>query len=390
MVYPIGNGRILAGCLCYSAAVHNEQANGPVLIKSAHLAGRFFVAQKIQVFYNIQVMKTPKKILAIESSCDETAAAVIVNGRTKSNIIASQAQLHQRFGGVVPEVAAREHVKVIIPTIELALADAKAKLEDIDAIAVTQGPGLMTSLMVGIDTAKTLALALNKPLYPVNHMEAHIYANFVESKIAFPALALIVSGGHTMLVLMKEHGSYKIVGETVDDAAGEAFDKTAKLLDLGYPGGPMISKLAKFGDPKKFDFPRPMIKSGNLDFSFSGLKTAVLYESRKHNLTEEIKAHFAASVQQAIIDILIAKTEQAIGKFKPKTIMLGGGVAANEMLRYEFEKLSKKHRLKCSIPKFEYCTDNAGMIGLAAYYRIKHKKARTDAAIAALPQMQLK
>lgn len=341
------------------------------------------------------------KILAIETSCDETAAAVIFDGKVKSNIIASQADLHRKYGGVVPEVAAREHITAIIPTINLALKTARVELRDIDLIAVTRGPGLATSLMVGVDTAKALGEALNIPVLPVNHLEAHIYANFVrenpESKSQipkFPAIALIVSGGHTMLVHMKGHGQYRIIGETVDDAAGEAFDKTAKLLGLPYPGGPHLSRLAESGNGRAFDLPRPMIKSDNFEFSFSGLKTAVLYKvhelglvsasgeaawrsgpkkglPRRLSASSQMHRNLAASVQQAIVDVLMAKLEKAIIRFKPKTIMLGGGVAANKLLRQRFKSLGSRHKLRVSIPKFEYCTDNAGMIGLAAYYKTK-------------------
>lgn len=341
------------------------------------------------------------KILAIETSCDETAAAVIKDGRILSNIIASQAKTHEKFGGVVPEVAAREHVTTIIPTIDLALREAKIKLNQIDYIAVTRGPGLPTSLMVGVDTAKALGMALNIPVVPINHMEAHIYASFIDQKISFPAIALIVSGGHTMLVEMSTQGGsafggqkphkFRILGETVDDAAGEAFDKTAKMLGLPYPGGPQLSKLAENGNPKAFEFPRPMINSGNFEFSFSGLKTSVLYTisnavrdpSHKRFLANrskwlnQNKTDLAASVQKAIVDVLIAKLEKSIVRYKPKTIMLGGGVAANKLLREKFSKLAQKYKIKGLIPKPEYCTDNAGMIGLAAYYRLKSKKALT-------------
>jgi N6-L-threonylcarbamoyladenine synthase len=334
-------------------------------------------------------MKKTLSILAIETSCDETAAAIIKNGKIMSSVIASQAKQHMKYGGVVPEVAARKHIPAILPAIQAALLNAKQKLDDTDVIAVTQGPGLMTSLLTGIDTAKALATAANKPLLPVNHMEAHIYANFVESKIQFPALILIVSGGHTMLVLMKDHAEYEVLGETLDDAAGEAFDKSARLMGFAYPGGPKISHLAKSGDPKKFNFPRPMLNRPSLDFSFSGLKTAVLYEYSKHKTSSKLKADMAASLQVAIIDSLIGKTEQAVKKYIPKTLMLGGGVAANEMLRKEFEKLAKKYQLKYSIPKFEYCTDNAAMIGLAAHYRIQNKKARFSMRFDAQPNLSL-
>jgi N6-L-threonylcarbamoyladenine synthase len=336
-------------------------------------------------------MKKSLTILAIETSCDETAAAVIKDGKVLASVIASQADLHSKYGGVVPEVAAREHVPTILPTIDLALKEGKKKLKDIDVVAVTKGPGLATSLHVGIDAAKTLALVLGKPLLPVNHMEAHIYANFVEPETDFPALVMIVSGGHTMLVLMKKHGEYKIVGETLDDAAGEAFDKTAKLIGLGYPGGPMISKFAIDGNPNAFNFPRPMIKSNNLDFSFSGLKTAVLYEVQRHTkIDKKLKHDVAASVQTAIIETLIVKLEQAAKKYKVKTLMLGGGVAANKMLREEFLKLSNKLNLNYSIPPMAYCTDNAAMIGLAAYYRIKNKKSYYSQDFGAEPNLKLK
>jgi len=340
-------------------------------------------------------------ILAIETSCDETAAAVIRNGRIVSNVVASQAALHSRYGGVVPEVAAREHLPTMIPVIELALKNAKLGLNSIDTVAVTKGPGLATSLSVGIDTAKALGTALGIPVLPVNHMEAHIYANFIDPKAAaqtakiFPALVLVVSGGHTVLVLMRGHGQYQIVGETVDDAAGEAFDKSAKLLGLGYPGGPQISRLAELGDPEAFNFPRPMIKSQNLNFSYSGLKTAVMYavedwKIMNGKISAQVKRDLAASVQRAILDTLVAKTEMAIAKYRPKTIMLGGGVAANRLLRQEFSALAKKRQLKVGIPLPEHCTDNAAMIGLAAHYRIKHKRAKFQNNFRAEPNLSLK
>jgi N6-L-threonylcarbamoyladenine synthase len=348
--------------------------------------------------YNIFMAK-PITILAIETSCDETAAAVLVNDKIKSNIIASQAKLHSQFGGVVPEVSARKHVPAIIPTINLAFKKAKVKLTDIDYIAVTQGPGLATSLMTGINTAQALSLPLNKPLIPINHLEAHIYANFIrknskfkiQNSKFFPALILIVSGGHTMLVLMTKPGKLKVVGETVDDAAGEAFDKTARMLGFTYPGGPAISKLAKKGNPQAFDFPRPMIHKKNLDFSFSGLKTAVLYKLKDLSpITYNLKSDLAACIEQAIVDVLIAKTKKAILEYEPKSIMLGGGVAANEKLRDSFKLLAKSYKLKCSIPNLEFCTDNAGMIGLAAYYRIKNKRMKSTKNFSAKPNLVLK
>jgi N6-L-threonylcarbamoyladenine synthase len=335
-------------------------------------------------------MKT-STILAIETSCDETAAAVIKDGKIISSIIASQAELHSQYGGVVPEVAAREHVPTIIPTIDMALKKSRTKLTDLDVIAVTHGPGLATSLHTGIDAAKSLSLALNIPLLPVNHMEAHIYANFIDSEVSLPALILVVSGGHTMLVFMKKHGQYKILGNTLDDAAGEAFDKTAKIMGLGYPGGPLISKLAQEGNPQAYKFPRPMIKSGNLNFSFSGLKTAVLYEAQKHlPLSKQVKNDLAASLQAAIVETLIAKTQAAAEQYKPRTLMLGGGVAANKQLREHFIVLADQLNLNYSIPPMVYCTDNAAMIGLAAHYRIKNKKARFTNNFSAEPNLPLK
>ena len=330
-------------------------------------------------------------ILAIETSCDETAAAVIANGRILSNVIASQADLHAKYGGVVPEVAAREHLTAIIPTIDLALTQAKIKLAGIDYIDVTQGPGLATSLMVGVDTAKALGAALNKPVLPINHLEAHIYANFVAKIPKLPALALIVSGGHTLLVQMRGHGRYRILGETLDDAAGEAFDKTAKMLGLPYPGGPHLSKLAETGNPAAFAFPRPLINSNNFEFSFSGLKTAVLYKLQKlPPPPSSLLPDLAASVQQAIVDVLISKLEKAVIRYRPKTIMLGGGVAANKPLRERFKKLATNYHLPSSIPEFQYCTDNAAMIGLAAWYRLKNKRAKIPKTFSVEPNLELK
>jgi N6-L-threonylcarbamoyladenine synthase len=349
------------------------------------------------------------KILAIETSCDETAVAVIIDGKVKSSIIASQAfKLHAQYGGIVPEVAAREHVTVIIPTIELALKQAKINQADLDYIAVTQGPGLATSLMVGVDTAKALGAALNIPVLPVNHLEGHIYANFnnspqpplyqrgggrtlVRPGALFPAIILTVSGGHTMLTEMKAHNKYRLLGETVDDAAGEAFDKTARMLGLGYPGGFELSKLATQGNPIAYNFPRPMLNSPNFNFSFSGLKTAVLYKIQElKKINPKQKADLSASVQKAIVDVLIAKLEKAIVRYKPKTVMLGGGVAANELLRKRFLILAKSYKLKASIPPFEYCTDNAAMIGLAAHYRIQNNKAKFPKIFSANPNLPLK
>jgi N6-L-threonylcarbamoyladenine synthase len=359
-------------------------------------------------------LKNPKNILAIESSCDETAAAVLVNGKIVSNIISSQIKIHAKYGGIIPEVAARSHVTAIIPIIDSALKTAKISLDKIDCIAVTQGPGLLPALLVGIDTAKALSLALKIPLLPINHMEAHIYANFIrvgqKSKVKsekitnskhtlnfklqaprFPALILIVSGGHTMIVKMSGHGSYKILGETIDDAAGEAFDKTAKMMGLPYPGGPHLSKLAQQGHGDTFDFPRPLLHSKDLNFSFSGLKTSVLYTILKlPKINHRTLTDLAASTEQAIVDVLIAKMDKAITQEKPRTIMLGGGVAANKPLRKRFQILATKFQIPALIPPLEYCTDNAGMIGLAAFWRLKSHKAKFSTSFDAKPNMDLK
>lgn len=335
-------------------------------------------------------MSRKTTILALETSCDETAAAVVIGGKVKCNVIASQAKKHEEYGGVVPEVAAREHANVIIPTINLALKKAKITLKDLDYIAVTQGPGLATSLMVGIDTAKALGAALNIPVLPINHMEGHIYGNFSDKVPAFPSLCLTVSGGHTMLVQIKNHGSYRIIGETLDDAAGEAFDKTAKMMGLPYPGGPALSRLAEQGNPEAYNFPRPMLKHDNFEFSFSGLKTSVLYTIQKiKKLDEKTKTDLCASTQAAILDVLEAKLEKAIIRFKPKSVLLAGGVAANKPLRERFNKLAKKYKLKGFIPPFEYCTDNAAMIGLAAHYRIKAKKTKFPKVFRANPNLPI-
>ena len=280
------------------------------------------------------------KILGIESSCDETAAALVdyTGGRFSvlSNVVASQIEIHKKTKGVVPEVAARCHVEAIIPVIKEAMQNETKP----DAIAITKGPGLVTSLRIGVDTARTLSFFWGVPMIGVNHLEGHIYASVLQNTaIEFPALCLVVSGGHTELVLMKKHLDYKIIGETRDDAAGEAFDKVAKILDLGYPGGPEISKLAKEGNPKAIDFPRPMIDSKDFDFSFSGLKTAVLYYVK--NLkpkTYNLKPDICASFEQAVVDVLVAKTICAAKKYKVKTVILGGGVSANNVCAMNYQK----------------------------------------------------
>jgi N6-L-threonylcarbamoyladenine synthase len=363
-------------------------------------------------------------ILAIETSCDETAVAIVEfkekKVRVLSNIISSQVKVHSKYGGVVPSLASRMHLKNIVPVLSRALRFAKISKSKINCIAVTNGPGLIPALMVGVSAAKTLSYALNKPLIGVHHVEGHIYANWlmelkahkvhkVESydlwEPEFPILCLIVSGGHTQLILMKKDLNYKVIGETLDDAAGEAFDKVAKLLNLGYPGGPLIEKIAKKGDKNKYKFTRPMINSDDYNFSFSGLKTAVLYEARKfypvlaedsggfshrggewlkqlnrplkrRRITNNFKQDMAASFQQVVIDVLISKTIKAVKEYKVKNILLGGGVAANKELQRQFRKsLNEKiPNSKFQIPNSNLSTDNALMIAVAAYYRIVNNK----------------
>jgi len=319
-------------------------------------------------------------ILGIETSCDETAASVVDGRGNKvkilSNVVSSQIEIHKKYGGVVPEVAAREHVLNILPVINEALKDVKK----IDAIAVTVGPGLVTSLLVGVETAKTLAYALGKPVVGLNHIEGHIYANFINNQPKFPSLILTVSGGHTMLILMTKHGKYKVLGETLDDAAGEAFDKAAQLLGLGYPGGPAVAaRAAKFKMASKKSIttlPRPMINSGDFNFSFSGLKTALLYAIQRDKNWRKKIPEYAFEFEQAVAEVLVHKTIKAALKYNCQNIMLSGGVAANVVLRHQLEKAVKDKLVKAKliIPEFKYCTDNAAMIATAGYFRARAKK----------------
>lgn len=323
------------------------------------------------------------RILGIETSCDETAVAV-VEGRGERlrilrNLVASQVAIHAKYGGVVPEVAARSHVEAIVPLLQKAVGRGR----QFDAIAVTSGPGLMTSLSVGVETAKALSYLWEVPLVRVNHLEGHIYSNWPQpvgeipkfkAQIPnFPAMCLIVSGGHTELVLMKRHGSHKVIGATRDDAAGEAFDKVAKLLKLGYPGGPAISKLAQKGNPSAIPFPRPMIDSADFEFSFAGLKTAVLYMVQKEKL---IVADVCASFEQAVVDVLVSKTVRAAKKYKVKTVLLGGGVAANKKLRATLRTALAEELPAVGYrePAFVYTGDNAAMIAAAGYFLARAKK----------------
>ncbi len=309
------------------------------------------------------------RILGIETSCDETAAAIVESPSTSSgskiitNVVASSIALHQKTGGIIPEVAAREQIKSIIPMVEEAIKEG----QEIEAIAVTVGPGLIGSLLVGVETAKTLAYVWQKPIIPVNHLQAHLYANWFNNQPPqFPALGLVVSGGHTELVLMKSHKEMKWLGGTRDDAAGECFDKTARHLGLGYPGGPEIAKLAKKGNPQAYDLPRPMINQKNLDFSFAGLKTAVINLTKKENKIKRID--LAASIQAAIIDVLVKKALQAAEKHQVKSVLLAGGVAANQYLRKEMKKSLSTLHSKLYIPEPNLCTDNATYIAGCAYF----------------------
>lgn len=310
--------------------------------------------------------------LAIETSCDETAAAVLKNGRQiLSNIISSQIEIHKKFGGVVPEVASRKHIENINKIVQNALDEAKITLDDVDNIGVTYGPGLVGALLVGLSTAKALAFGKGKPLTPVNHIEGHIYANFIEyPELEPPFVCLVVSGGHTHLVYMKDYGDYELLGRTRDDAAGEAFDKVARALGLGYPGGPLIDKLAKEGNKEAIDFPRAYLEEDSYDFSFSGLKSAVLnyLNNTKQKGESIIVEDVAASFQQSVIEVLTEKAIRAAKMKKSKTIVVAGGVAANQGLRNMLAERGNAEGIDIKFPSLVLCTDNAAMIGCSAYY----------------------
>ncbi len=347
-------------------------------------------------------------ILGIETSCDETAASIIKadpkSGKivVLSNIISSQIEIHKKYGGVVPEVAAREHVLNILPVINEAFEIAKINHKKIDLMAVTKGPGLITSLISGLETVRTLSYAWNIPVIEINHVEGHIYSNFInpETKIKFPALILTVSGGHTNLVLMDKENKLKIIGETLDDAAGEAYDKGAKMMNLGYPGGPIVSKYAvefinsfKGGEAKTdLVLPRPMINSANSNFSFSGLKTALLYQLQKDKNWKKRIPEYCFAYQEAIIDILISKTIKAAKKLNVKTIMLSGGVSANQELRDSLAKAIKEKlpQVNFLVPARIYTTDNATMIAAAAVFKMKKQKLTPYNKLRVDPSLQLK
>ena len=321
------------------------------------------------------VMSEVKKdtlILAIESSCDETAAAVVKNGRdVMSNIISSQIALHTLYGGVVPEIASRKHIEKINQVIEEALKEANVTLEDIDAIGVTYGPGLVGALLVGVAEAKAIAFAANKPLVGVHHIEGHISANYIENKdLEPPYICLVVSGGHTHLVVVNDYGDYKVIGRTRDDAAGEAFDKVARAIGLGYPGGPKVDKLSKEGNPDAIKFPRANVEGAPFDFSFSGLKSAVLNHINMCQMKniEINEADIAASFQKSVVDALLSRALLACEEYGMNKLAIAGGVASNSAIRSAFETECKKKNIEFYHPSPIFCTDNAAMIGVAAYY----------------------
>ncbi|MBQ7359621.1 MAG: tRNA (adenosine(37)-N6)-threonylcarbamoyltransferase complex transferase subunit TsaD [Lachnospiraceae bacterium] len=331
-------------------------------------------------------------ILAIESSCDETAAAVVRDGReVLSNVISSQIALHTLYGGVVPEIASRKHIEKINQVIEEALSEAGMKLQDMDAIAVTYGPGLVGALLVGVSAAKAISFASGIPLVGVHHIEGHISANYIENKdLEPPFVCLVVSGGHSHLVVVKDYGEYEIVGRTRDDAAGEAFDKVARAIGLGYPGGPKIDKLAKEGNPDAIPFPRAKVDTNEYDFSFSGLKSAVLnYLNGCQMKGEEVvAADVAASFQKAVIDVLVDHSIHAVKEFGFDKFAIAGGVASNSSLRAAFEERCHKEGIKFYHPSPIYCTDNAAMIGTAGYYEFL-KGTRSDLDLNAVPNLKL-
>jgi len=326
----------------------------------------------------------PLIILGIESSCDETSASVCVNGEILSNITATQA-IHEQYGGVIPEVASRIHQQNIIPVVDAALAKAKIRKNDITAVAFTQGPGLMGALLVGTSFAKAFALALGVPLIGINHMQAHILAHFIdEPKPSFPFICLTVSGGHTQIVLVKDYFEMEVLGETTDDAAGEAFDKTAKILGLPYPGGPLIDKYAQTGNPNRFTFTEPQIPQYN--FSFSGLKTQILYFVQQHqkanpNFVAENLADICASIQSRIVSILINKLKKATIDYGITRISVAGGVSANSGLRNAIENLAKENNWEFYLPAFQYCTDNAGMVAIAGFHKYHAGKFLSQSAV---------
>ena len=314
-------------------------------------------------------------ILGIETSCDETSASIVKDGRVLSNVTFTQI-IHSKYGGVVPEFASREHEQILSLIVDNAIKNAKIELNDINSIGVTSGPGLMGALLVGVNFAKGLSIALNIPYIGINHLEGHIFANFIDyPKIKFPFLCLLVSGGHTQIWQVNDFQNYNLFSTTRDDAAGEAFDKGARILFLKYPGGPEIDKIAINGDSNKYKFSIPKIKNSEYDFSFSGLKTALFYLCKKMNKNEILneRPHIAASYQKAIVDTLLQKIEKCIKETKIKTITISGGVAANSYLRLQAKRMESKYNFQFLFPSIQFCTDNGAMIGITAYYYAKNK-----------------
>lgn len=331
-------------------------------------------------FYSKTVENKTIYILAIESSCDDTSAAVLQNSHVLSNVVATQ-KIHEEYGGVVPELASRAHQQHIVPVVHQALHRANIDKKLLSAIAFTRGPGLMGSLLVGTSFAKSLSMGLDVPLIEVNHMQAHILAHFIDdekmTKPTFPFLALTISGGHTQIVLVKDYFDMEILGETLDDAVGEAFDKSAKLLGLPYPGGPLVDRYAREGNPKAFPFPKPKVE--NLNFSFSGLKTSILYFVQKEtaknpNFIQEHRDDICASVQHTIIEILMDKVKKAVAQTGIKRVAIGGGVSANSGIRRALQQAETDWGWKTYIPKFEYCTDNAAMIGIVGFLKYQQRE----------------
>ena len=340
------------------------------------------------------MQEKPTYILAIESSCDDTAAAVLKNDKVLSNVVARQA-VHEEYGGVVPELASRAHQQNIVPVIDVALNKAGVKREELSAVAFTQGPGLMGSLLVGSSFAKSLAMALNVPLIAVNHMQAHILAHYIEEegydKPTFPFLAMTISSGHTQIVKVIDYFAMEVIGETTDDAVGEAFDKSAKILGLPYPGGPLIDKYAQEGNPKAFAFTKPKVPG--LNFSFSGLKTQILYFVQKQvaenpKFVEENLQDICASIQHTIINILMEKIKLAVKETGIKQVAIGGGVSANSGIRKVLKEAEKKYGWKTYIPKFEYTTDNAAMIGIVGYHKFLQNEFN-DATVVSKARIEL-
>lgn len=336
-------------------------------------------------------------VLGIETSCDETSAAVVRGGTTiLSNVITSQVDLHAKYGGVVPEVASRKHVEAVIPAVDTALRQAGVALPELAGIAVTHGPGLVGGLLVGVSVAKAIAFGRHLPLVGVNHIEGHIYANFLEHpELKPPLVCLTVSGGHTDLLHIKDFGAYELLGRTRDDAAGEAFDKVARVMGLGYPGGPHIDRLAKSGDPRAVELPRALSQEETFDFSFSGLKTAVLNYLRKERqnrggglLPEELLAGLAASFQAAVVEVLVSRTIQAAREKGARAVVMSGGVAANSMLREQMSEAGAREGIAVYYPSLALCTDNAAMIACAGYYRLR-QGARASWSLNAEPNLRL-